>query len=162
MSKILKSLVNSFKIEFTYYNHDKYKPCVVFDIDGTLIIEGIYKPKNKNEVIQDIYKFEKYLENNNIPIFIITARPESKVNRQGTVDMLRMLGIKYKYLYMLDMDLFNSTKKYKEEARKEIFDNNYNILMSLGDNTWDYGDYGGLGVHIHEDGKEIEYIRDFL
>jgi predicted secreted acid phosphatase len=162
MTKILDSLVYNFNVEMTYYNNKKYKPCVVFDIDGTILIDGIYSPKNNSELINEVYEFLLYLQRKNISIFIITARPDNSINRYGTSKMLKELGINYKYLYMWDQNMFNNHSNYKENARKEIFENNYNIIMSLGDNYWDYGEYGGLGVHIYNDGEEIELIKDFL
>ena len=163
MSKIYNLLLKAFHSEVQMYDNDIYKPCVVFDIDGTILVDGIYSPKNNSEIIQDVYNFLLYLQNSlNIDIFIITARPESRTNRMGTINMLKNLGINYKYLYMWNMNIFREHIKYKEEARKEIFENGYNVIMSLGDNYWDYGNYGGLGVHIHNDGEKIEFITDFL
>ena len=162
MSKIYESLVNTFEDEIEYYDHSNHKPCVVFDIDGTVIIDGIYAPQNKNEIIHDVHNFLLYIQNKGIEIFIITARPENKTNRYETSKMLTKLNIDYTHLYMWNRNTFNNPTTYKEECRKEIFQNNYNIIMSLGDNIWDYGDYGGVGVHIYNDGEKIKYIRDFL
>tara|TARA_A100000164_G_scaffold373288_1_gene404188 strand:- start:41 stop:526 length:486 start_codon:yes stop_codon:yes gene_type:complete len=161
MSNIYNSLVESFHNELEYYD-TKHKPCVVFDIDGTILVDGIYSPKNDDEIIKDVYNYLLYLQSIGIDIFIITARPESRENRMGTIDMLIKLKINYKYLYMWHQNIFRSHIKFKEEARREIFENGYNVIMSLGDNHWDYGDYGGLGVHIHNNGEKIEYVDDFL
>ena len=163
MSKMYMSLIKYFHKEIQMYDNDKHKPCVVFDIDGTILVDGIYSPKDSTEIIQDVYKFLLYIQNvHNIDIFIITARPDSRINRMGTIDMLKKLDINYKYLYMWNQDIFYDFIEYKEEARKEIFENGYNVIMSLGDNYWDYGNYGGLGVHIYNDGERFEYITDFL
>tara|TARA_Y100000389_G_scaffold69495_1_gene66109 strand:- start:2875 stop:3366 length:492 start_codon:yes stop_codon:yes gene_type:complete len=163
MTKIYNSLLKTFHNEVQMYDNDVYKPCVVFDIDGTILVDGIYSPEDNSEIIHDVYNFLLYLQNSlGIDIFIITARPESRTNRLGTIDMLKKLGINYKYLYMWNQNIFRNHIKYKEEARKEIFENDYNVVMSLGDNYWDYGNYGGLGVHIHNDGEKIEFITDFL
>ena len=163
MNKIYKSLLKAFHNEIQMYDNENYKPCVVFDIDGTILVDGIYSPEDNSEIIHDVYNFLLYLQNSlDIDIFIITARPESRTNRMGTIDMLQRLGINYRYLYMWNQNIFRNHIKYKEEARKEIFENGYNVIMSLGDNYWDYGNYGGLGVHIHNDGEKIEFIADFL
>jgi predicted secreted acid phosphatase len=162
MDDIFNSLVETFKTEIQYYDNNNFKPCVVFDIDGTILVDGIYSPSNSREIISDIYKFLLYLQNKNIDIFIITARPDFSHNRLSTIKMLNKINIKYKYLYMWNQNIFDNQIIFKGSARKEIFHNKYNIIMSLGDNYWDYGLYGGLGVHIYEDGKDIEYIRDFL
>ena len=162
MNNIFNSLVETFKTEIQYYENNKYKPCVVFDIDGTILVDGVYSPSNRNEIIIDVYKFLLYLQDKGIDIFIITARPDFSHNRLATMKMLDKMKIHYKYLYMWNQNIFDDQIMFKESARKEIFNNNYNIIMSLGDNYWDYGLYGGLGVHIYEDGKDIEYINKFL
>tara|TARA_Y100000022_G_C12933035_1_gene232502 strand:- start:19 stop:507 length:489 start_codon:yes stop_codon:yes gene_type:complete len=162
MSKIYESLINSFQHEIKHYNNNLYKPCVVFDIDGTILVDGVYSPRDESEIISNIYDFLMYIQDRGIDIFIITARPDNIHNRHGTKQMLDKLNIKYTYLYMWNLDVFNNHVSYKESARKEIFDNNYNIIMSLGDNYWDYGDYGGLGVHIYDNGRKIKYINEFL
>jgi predicted secreted acid phosphatase len=154
---IYNSMVNIFNKELLRYNNKSYRPCVVFDIDGTILVDGIYAPKSDDEIIGDVYNFLLYLQEKGIKIFIITARPESNTNRRGTIDMLVDLDIDYVYLYMWDRSAIGSHTEYKTAARKDIHDNRYNIVMSLGDNEWDYGKYGGLGVHIHNDGEYITY-----
>mgnify|MGYP001251928134 CR=1 FL=1 len=59
---------------------------------------------------------------------------------------------------MLNLLDFQDVSTYKEMSREDIFIQGYNVLMSLGDNKWDYGVYGGLGVHIYDNGDYIEYI----
>ena len=162
MNNILNSLINTFKTEIQYYDNNTFKPCVVFDIDGTILVDGVYSPDTINEIIIDVYKFLLYIQNKGIDIFIITARPDFSHNRLSTMKMLKKLNIKYTYLYMWNQNIFSDQIIFKESARKEIFDNKYNIIMSLGDNDWDYGLYGGLGVHIYDNGKDIQYVRDFL
>tara|TARA_Y100001972_G_C7624077_1_gene313014 strand:- start:171 stop:659 length:489 start_codon:yes stop_codon:yes gene_type:complete len=162
MPNIYNLLIDKFNMEMKHYDNNKYKPCVVFDIDGTILVNGVYSPKDNSEIILEVYDFLLYLQRMNIDIFIITARPDNRVNRYGTSKMLRQIGIDYKYLYMWDQNLFDNHEIFKESAREEIFDNNYNIIMSLGDNYWDYGEYGGMGVHIYNDGESIEFIKDFL
>ena len=156
---IYNVLIEKFNKQLQSYNNIDYKPCVVFDIDGTILVDGNYAPESDDDIIQDVYNFLLYLQRKNIDIFIITARPDSPVNRKGTVNMLQNLNINYVYLYMWN-DYDHIT--YKELARKDIFEHDYNIIMSLGDNYWDYGKYGGLGVHIYDDGEYIKFIYDFL
>lgn len=162
MSKIYKSLVKSFNDELQHYDNDEHIPCVVFDIDGTILNDGVYSPSDSNDIINSVYDFLQYTQRMGINIFIITARPENNLNRLGTEKMLKKLNINYTFLYMWDHDIFDNNTIFKEEARKEIFNNGFNIIMSLGDNEWDYGDYGGLGVHIFNNGESIRYIYDFL
>jgi hypothetical protein len=153
------SLYNTLVTKFlsTYYNVQN--PCVIFDIDGTIIIDGIFAPKNYNELISGVYEFLMYLQSIHIPVFIVTARPDYEYNRMKTSEMLQNIGIDYEYLYMWDQHSFDSHDDFKSNARKDIYLNNYNCIMSLGDNTWDYGKYGGIGVHIFDNGKYHKFIN---
>ena len=154
---IYNVLIEKFEKQLQSYNNIDYKPCVVFDIDGTILVDGNYAPSSNDDIVTDVYEFLLYLQTRGISIFIITARPDSQANRQGTMNMLDDLRIDYKYLYMWDRSSIGNHTTFKELARKDILDNNYNIVMSLGDNEWDYGKHGGLGVHIHNDGEYITY-----
>jgi predicted secreted acid phosphatase len=155
---IYSSLVRNFKKILRF--RGKNNICVVFDIDGTIIVEGVYAPTNNSQIVMDVYKFLIHLQQINIPIFIVTARPESKQNRLGTIKMLHDLGIMYEYLYMWNRNIFEDHIIFKEKAREDINIQGYNIVMSLGDNWWDYGKFGGLGVHIYNDGEKIEYYPE--
>lgn len=155
---IYSSLVQNFNN--MYQNKRKNNICVVFDIDGTILVDGIYSPKNNNHLIIDVYKFLIYLQRIRVPIFIITARPDFRLNRLGTINMLDNLGIDYEYLYMWNQNIFENQVIFKEKAREDITIQGFDILMSLGDNWWDYGKYGGLGVHIYNNGESIKYIPE--
>ena len=158
---IIESLLYNFYKQLKKYQkyHNFYKPAVVFDIDGTILKDDVYSPKNKNDLILDVYNFLLQLQKMNIKIFIVTARPDNILNRRYTEKMLQKLGINYEYVYMFDSLIFDDdVPTYKEMSREDIFIQGYNVLMSLGDNNWDYGVYGGLGVHIYDNGDYIEYI----
>ena len=157
---LYQSLVKKF--HFTNNKLNVENPCVIFDIDGTIIIDGIFAPKDSSELILDVYNFLLYLQSINIPIFIITARPDYEYNRLQTAKMLHNLNIDYHYLYMWDRHNFDNHIEFKLEARKDIFNNYYDCVMSLGDNFWDYGQYGGVGVHIFEDGKYHKFDHKFI
>ena len=105
-----------------------------------------------------VYNFLLYLQNMDITIFIITARPDSPTNRLRTSKMLEDLDINYEYLYMWNLNIFETATIFKTMSRQDVEIQGYKIIMSLGDNVWDYGDYGGLGVHIYNDGESIEFI----
>ena len=100
MPNIYNLLIDKFNMEMKHYDNNKYKPCVVFDIDGTILVNGVYSPKDNSEIILEVYDFLLYLQKMNIDIFIITARPDNRVNRYGTSKMLRQIGIDYKYVYI--------------------------------------------------------------
>tara|TARA_A100001015_G_C14759584_1_gene620843 strand:+ start:221 stop:688 length:468 start_codon:yes stop_codon:yes gene_type:complete len=131
-------------------------PSVVFDIDGTILNDGVFSPKDYDEVILNVYRFLLYLQSIDIPIFIITARPDYPHNRKETKKMLDKLGINYVKLYMHNQSE-NNHIDFKTKSRKNILDNGYKVIMSLGDNYWDYGDYGGLGVHIYNNGEKMTF-----
>lgn len=136
----------------------KNKPCVVFDIDGTLIYENDVKDYD-DKPINDICKFAYYLMQKNITIFIITARDNSiKGNFESTEDLLDKLQISYKQLYLWDIKKYKTVVDFKSLTRKQIEDSGYSVIMSFGDNYWDYGDYGGTGIHIFENGKYIQFV----
>ena len=141
-------------------NKTKNNICVVFDIDGTIINDNVYSPKSERDIIIDVYKFLMSLQHVGVPIFIITARPDFTVNRNATSRMLDDLGIDYEYLYMWNRQVFDDHISFKEEARYDIHLHGYDVIMSLGDNEWDYGKYGGLGVHIYNNGESIEYFPE--
>ena len=117
---------------------------IFFDIDDTLL-----RPFT-NEPIKPVLEFYNYLVKNSYNIAIITARLYFEDNVKHTINDLKSIGIEqnsYKYL-ILRPDIFNDVKEYKTLARKNILDNGFTPLMSLGDMYWDVGEYGGIGVII--------------
>ena len=128
--------------------------CVVFDIDGTLIL-----PHN-NKIIKPVYQFYKYCESINIPIFIITARPGFPENIERTVQMLRFYGINTPFYNFMNPELYhqNNQREYKETARQNLLQN-YDILMSLGDMQFDIDTYCNIGVLVkYYNDNSINYI----
>ena len=123
-SGLIENDIVIFNNELSKYNRN---PCVVFDIDGTILVDGNYAPSSNDDIVTDVYEFLLYLQTRGISIFIITARPDSQANRQGTMNMLDDLRIDYKYLYMWDRSSIGNHTTFKELARKDILDNNYNI-----------------------------------
>jgi len=113
------------------------KGCVIFDIDDTLVDD---KEKQIANVIR-IYK--QCLKYGNV-VNIITARPESKINRQRTEEMLNERGInEYEALYMMPSDIkptLHSISNFKYLARKDVA-SRYPILANLGDMWSDHLKY---------------------
>ena len=154
---IYNNIVTRFNTEI-YTNNSNKIPCVVFDIDGTLIYENDIKDY-KDKPISSICKFAYYLMKNNVTIFVITARDNSiKGNYKNTQNLLDKLQISYKELFLWDINYYKTVVDFKSLSRKRIQDSGYSVIMSLGDNYWDYGDYGGTGIHIFENGKYIQFI----
>tara|TARA_Y100001972_G_C7654079_1_gene329140 strand:- start:296 stop:775 length:480 start_codon:yes stop_codon:yes gene_type:complete len=154
---IYNNIIHRFDTELMT-NVSGKNPCVVFDIDGTLIYENDIETY-KEKLIIDICKFAYYLNSNNIPIFIVTARDMNVPNNyEDTEKLLDRLNINYMKLYLWDIEEYKTVVDFKSLTRKNIEDKNYKVIMSLGDNYWDYGDYGGTGIHIFENGKFIQFV----
>ena len=155
---IYKNIVNRFNTELMTEKSNKI-PCVVFDIDGTLIYEND-TAQYRDKKIEHICKFAYYLNNKNIPVFIITARDNTiSGNYERTEKLLQKLNIDYVNLFLWNINQYKTVVDFKSLTRKHIEDNNYKVMMSLGDNYWDYGDYGGVGIHIFQNGKFIQFVN---
>jgi len=114
---------------------------VVFDIDDTLI-DSLGKPMF--DVI-DLYLYARKLR---FKIFIITARAGADDNIRRTIVELEHFGITgYTGLYFRHPDNHN-VENYKLVARRKIFEDGFNTVMSVGDMPWDIGLYGGVGIII--------------
>lgn len=135
--------MNDLKKAIDYLNlHDKnINNTVVFDIDGTLVVNEKYC---KFAVIELYYHAIKL----GYKVFLITARLRDPDNITFTIEMLEKCGIKnYDGLMMrpyYEIDLY----KYKRDQRKFLHDNGYNIVMSVGDMDFDFGEYGGLSIRV--------------
>lgn len=130
-----------FIIDILEQNKNIYKKSVIYDIDDTLIFNsGI-----PNQEIIEIYNYAKSL---GYTIFIITAREGNCKNMNWTVQQLLENNISgFKRIYFRPKnkkDIFN----YKLLCRKNIYDNGYNTILSIGDMNWDVGQYGGFGLKI--------------
>ena len=154
---IYNNIVHRFETELMTAKSDR-TPCVVFDIDGTLIYENDNNTYHDKPIL-DICKFAYYLNSKNIPIYIITARDISVPNSyENTQKLLDKLNIRYVDLFLWDINKYSTVVNFKSLTRKSIEDKYYKVVMSLGDNYWDYGDYGGVGIHIFQNGKMIQFV----
>ena len=113
------------------------KGCVIFDIDDTLV-------DDKEKQIWNIIRVYKHCLKLDFAVNIITARPESKINRKLTEEMLHSKGIEdYEALYMMPDNLdktFNSMSQYKFLARKHVA-SRHTILANIGDMWSDHLKY---------------------
>jgi predicted secreted acid phosphatase len=118
-------------------------PGVIFDIDNTLF-------DNDGNVIEQTLLFYKYLKMKNVNIFFITSRPGIEEGIKYTIDQLDSIGItknQYESMYFIKpnkTDVF----KFKLDARYSIFKRGFNIILSIGDNLSDIGEYGGEGILV--------------
>jgi hypothetical protein len=112
---------------------------IVFDIDDTLI--------DRNSIpILEVIELYKYVLRKGFKVAIITARKGIGYNIHRTINELFMHGIKdYLFLYFMRMEDEDHVM-YKLNARKDIHDKNYKVVMSIGDMPWDIGEYGGVGI----------------
>lgn len=121
-------------------NQKKCNECVVvFDIDETLLdLNG--------DIIEPIWNIYNYCVINGFCIAIITSRLGTIEGVNYTVNQLQSKNIIYNWLYMCKntSDITNPYI-YKETCRKSIYEKGYHIIMSIGDQLWDIGDYGGKG-----------------
>ena len=68
------------------------------------------------------------------------------LNTQNQLGSIGIVG--YKSMYFRSPAKENNPWKYKEIARKSVLDRGFNIIMSVGDQPWDIGNYGGIGVKV--------------
>lgn len=114
-------------------------PAVVFDIDGTLIDSG-------GKVIAPIFRLYNYVKILCITPIIITNRLDEPNIVGFTKYQLMNSGITdFDRIYFRKATEMDFTRA-KINARKKVIDDGFNIIMSIGDQKWDMGDYGGVGI----------------
>lgn len=119
---------------------------VFFDIDDTLL------HPHTNEPIKPVLDFYNYLVKNRYNIAIITARIDTPTNLHYTIQDLKSVGIENNYNFLvLRPPEFHDVALFKRNARKQIIENGYTPLISIGDAKWDMGEYGGIGVLVLPD-----------
>ena len=138
------------ELEIYSKNSRKEKISIVLDIDGTIIDEN-------SVPITPVYAFYKYCMSKGLDLIIITARPGFKENVHGTINMLLNLGLPHQNIYFM-RNGYSDQPTFKLHARKDLKNKGYNTLLSIGDNWWDVGEHGGVGVIINKkNDKEILY-----
>jgi len=147
---VLKNLLASSKIL-------NYKPnmneAIVFDLDGTIVFDGTW-----DTPILPITNFIKHCNDLNISVIIITARPGFESNINNTRNSLQKLAINCDRFFFKNPD-FKDIKEFKINARNYVTDIlKHNILMSIGDNSWDMGKYGGLGILMNANIDSNQFI----
>ena len=146
---VLKNLLSSTQILNYKPNMDE---AIVFDLDGTIIFDHTW-----DSPITPVIDFINYCSNHNIKIIIITARPGYKTNIDNTRISLEKLSIACDKFFFKNPE-FKDVKMFKVNARDYVTKNlKLNILMSIGDNNWDMGQFGGLGILMKADKQKISY-----
>lgn len=103
---------------------------LIFDIDNTLIDE-------LNRLIMPIFNIYKTAINRNIKIIIITSRPGTPINIRETTKQLKSHGIsKFEAIYFLKPGK-TDVPLMKFRARKNVFDKDFKVIYSFGDQDHD-------------------------
>ena len=112
-----------------------------FDLDETLIdLSG-----NRKEDVCYIYNYAKKL---GFKLAIITYRMYSNYSAEYTIEQLKKNNLDhYDFLYLCPNRTIDPWT-FKRDSRKNITDKGYHVVMSFGDEFWDIGEYGGIGVKI--------------
>ena len=112
---------------------------VVVDIDATLINES-------GERIEPVcWFYDQVLQTGLIPV-LITARPSvPNVVEETEFQLYNANVMDYESIYFRDPSE-TDIQKYKTNCRKNLWERDYRIIMSIGDKPWDVGEYGGIGV----------------
>ena len=131
----------------------KSNQAVVFDIDDTLI------SSENGKLIPKVYEIYNYCRNKGYIIYIITARGGTSYVINITRRQLHSLGITgYKKVFFRHpMDLM--VAKYKKNIRKDIPEN---IIMSIGDQPGDIGEYGGYGLLVKRPKPTPSFFQSLL
>ncbi len=120
--------------------------CAVFDIDGTILRDRDEKTPLCNKMLLNLFQLCRSL---NIPIYIITARPEGREQRKWTVDQLKQCGYppgSYVELRMMPVPEWKKLDKvanwnfsdYKYQERQRIVKNTKkSIILNAGDQWTD-------------------------
>ena len=114
---------------------------VVFDIDDTLIDSetGLIMPKTVS--------LFHYCVDRGYHVYIITARARTYDAVIYTINQLKHLGLTgYKLIAFRPPNEWD-IPAYKLNARKSI---PHQVVMSVGDQQWDIGEYGGIGIIVRK------------
>lgn len=115
---------------------------IVFDIDDTLI-------RPDGNVLFPILNLYNYSKEMGLVLILITNRLGDESSIKYTQRQLSNLGITgYQSLYFRSPLKEDNPWRYKEQARKSVFERGLNVVMSIGDQPWDIGNYGGVGVQV--------------
>jgi len=128
------------------------KPAIVFDIDDTLVFDSYSSGGMRSGCIPEIIKIYNTAKSLNISPIIITNRGGVDNVVEITLELLKSCNITdfasiyFRPVYHQEM---NNPYKYKRAARQHATEqDNYNIVMSVGDQPWDVGEYGGIPVKL--------------
>ena len=114
---------------------------IVFDIDDTIIDSqtGLIMPKTAS--------LFRYCVDRGYHVYIITARARTYNAVLYTINQLKSMGLTgYRLIAFRPPDDWD-IPAYKLNARKSI---PQQVVMSVGDQQWDIGEYGGIGIIVRK------------
>lgn len=115
---------------------------IILDIDDTVITSTL--TIGVKEPIVPIVELVHYFNYIGLNVFFITARVGMNIVKTITENELEELGIHYLRVFYRG-GVFDDVAGYKRNIRKQL-SSHYNIIMSIGDQPWDMGEYAGQGV----------------
>jgi len=152
-----------------------HKPCIILDIDGTILKLIDKFSVSPIPLMSDIIKFCK---EKNIKIFFITSRKNIEIHNyiDGTVLMNRDLTKKHLSdvdieiehdddLYMLPNEYgVYDVSFYKEYSRNDIEIKGYTILLNVGDRWSDLINNKRFEMHLSErhNEEELNVFKNFF
>lgn len=148
---IIKNQNTAMELGINYINSIKKiknnfsNPSVMFDIDDTLI------DSHSGQKIKPIVKLLKKCASEGYGIVLITAR-DSKFTKE-TEEELYNNGIYYDILFLRN-PRYDNFYTFKSKIKKQLSDNDIDIIMSVGDQLHDIsGEYSGYFIKLpnHED-----------
>ncbi len=114
---------------------------VVFDIDDTLISE-------QGVPMTPILRFYLYCKSQGLKTAIVTARRDTEEVRRWTERQLAELGVfAYDFIYYMPPEAL-SAHRFKQEARRDLWMQGCRVIMTVGDQEWDHGLYGGIPIFV--------------
>jgi predicted secreted acid phosphatase len=137
----LNSIDTAIKFLFMRKKIKKENDVIIFDIDGTLI-------HDEKSCITTVVNFYKKCISLGYKVYIITARLFTSENYIFTVDMLTKCGIlNYLGIFMRPGDM-QDLFAYKQSRREALVKHGYNIIMSVGDQSFDFGPHSGVNIWV--------------
>lgn len=116
-------------------------PAMIFDIDYTLL-------NGSGEANTAIVWLYNTLKKRGITPILITARAEYNENIKHTIAQLKKAGVSEPAFIYFRPIKKDDIKRYKYESRYSVYNKKYNTIMSIGDEYWDIGAFGGLGFKL--------------
>jgi predicted secreted acid phosphatase len=149
------------------------KPAVAVDVDATLLNQYTINGKSFTKRVVGFHPFCEACHAHGVAVFVITARPEFKSNREWTLKQIRQCGLYHVEETYMRPEM-EDPRIWKKATRDKIRSDGYNILLSIGDqwhditatppahlNDWktlvgDFGDGGSYGIKFPSEYEKPE------